>query len=46
MARYVRGFFTNAISGRYTARERMARVFHNLSHRRHGCCGNYGEPGC
>ena len=46
MARYVRGFVSNVVSGGYTVRERVARVVHNLSHRRRGCCGNYGEPGC
>jgi hypothetical protein len=48
----VRTFFANLSAGDYNALDRAQRVGSNLlrrdwfSRKRHGCCGNYGDPGC
>jgi hypothetical protein len=48
----VRSFFANLSAGDYNPLDRARRVGSNLlrrdwlSRRRHGCCGNYGDPGC
>lgn len=45
------GFLDNLRSGEHGALERAGMVLRNLARRGrggrpHGCCGNYGEPGC